>query len=375
MKNFILPLSLLGLTRSVLANNKLPDIHSNPLLVTANFDDPGLELDGINDFLPDVENVMEYDDTIDPLGMHVINPDFDTEISLSRIYFPNEENSMDQADGDVQWSSSDSPVRSVASAKIGTFQPLDCNSNPWSNCGSNLVSSIIASGTATLTIPCGQCYTFDVEGNVTLGGLDIQGKLLFPLNHKVNIYTPYVVVQGELEINVNHATISPDHVSTNFILTGTQDVLFTPTESPNQNACSGATLGKCNLGKKAFVIAGGKLNIRGMPDDDTSPSPCATYTPVLKKIHKDPVVDPKNFAKFTLLPDTCPSSGRSFVKYDFETSYGNWTGRDGSFVNLGNGSVRMSRRLLSDRGPYLDLTAMSPPYCLVPGQVYLLSAR
>ena len=355
-------LPLLVLTSSVAledTNSALPpDIHSDPV----NGD------------------VMEYkyDDTVDPLGMHIINPDSNSNnLPLTQLYFPNEENSStNRADEDMQWSHSDTPVGSVASAKIGIFKPLDCNRDPWSNCESNLVSSIIPSSTNPLTIPCGECYTFDVQGNVTLGGLDIQGKLVFPLNHKVNVYTPYVIVQGELEIN-NHATISPDNVGTSFILTGTQDVLFNPTESPNQNACSGTALGTCNLGKKAFVIVGGKMNIRGMPDQDTSPSSsCVTYTPVLKKVHKDPIVDPQDFPKFTLLPDTCPSSsGRTFIKYDFETSYGNWTGRDGAFINLGNGSVRMSRRLLSDRGPYLDLTPMFPSDCLVPEQVYLMSAK
>ena len=254
---------------------------------------------------------------------------------------------------------------SAYSASIGTFGRLDCTPVSWSDCGTNMVSSL-SLGAGALTIPCNQCYTFDVQGNVTLGGLDIQGKLLFPVNHKVNIRTPYVIVQGELEIGVDHAEITPDNMSTKFILTGTQNIFFTPTEPPNQNVCPN---GGCNLGPKPFLIAGGKVNINAMPES------CAPHTPVLRKVRKDPVHNPNDFPKFSPLPPTCPTSGRNYALYDFETTYGNFTGRDGAFVVLEDGTMKVTNRKLYDRGPYIDLTPTFPALCLVPDQEYLFYAR
>jgi hypothetical protein len=47
-----------------------------------------------------------------------------------------------------------------------------------------------------------------------------------------------------------------------FIMTGTAAVTFTPS-APNSMVCG--TSG-CNIGSKAIVVAGGKLNIKGISD-------------------------------------------------------------------------------------------------------------
>ena len=169
---------------------------------------------------------------------------------------------------------------SANSATIGTFHPLDCNPASWSSCDT-LVSNNLPPSNEPLIIPCGQCYTFDVSGNVTFNGIDIKGKLLFPLNHKVNIYTKYVFVQGELEIKVDHAKVGPDNLATKFILTGTDKVYFSPSDAPNENACAQQTGNQCEFGPKPFIVMGGKVNINTMPES------CATFTPVVKKIYKD----------------------------------------------------------------------------------------
>lgn len=257
---------------------------------------------------------------------------------------------------------------SAYSAGIGTFGPLDCNPTDWSttNCDT-LVSNNLPSGTSPLTIPCGQCYTFDIPWFATfLGGIDIKGKLVFPRNHYVQIYTPFVIVQGELEIVVDHSKITPDNMATNFIMTGTSDVLFRPSDSPNNNVCPN---GSCNLGKKPFVVAGGKVNIHGFPDS------CSTHTPVLKKVYKDPVYDPNDFPQYATLPPSCPISGRDWISYNFDSSYGNFTGGDGTFMVLDDGAVTVQNRLLQRQGPRLDLTPIFPSSCLVANQEYLFTAR
>lgn len=257
---------------------------------------------------------------------------------------------------------------SKKSSRIGTFYPLDCNPTSWSSC-SSFGPSDIPTDSNPLVVPCGECYQFDITGNVTLNGLDIRGKLLFPVNQNVNIFTPFVIVQGELEINVNHGKISPDNLATRFTLTGKDNVIFTPSHEPNLNACEKFSDG-CNIGVKPFLVAGGKVNIISMPET------CATHTPIQKKIYKDPIYDTENFAKSVTLPPSCPQSGINFVSYDFDDNeYGNWKGREGAFVVMEDGAMKITNRKIKSRGPEIDITSMHPELCLIPGQEYLLSSR
>ena len=265
-------------------------------------------------------------------------------------------------------SSSSSRDLSTRSARIGTFGRLDCNPVSWTDCNTLVSNNLPSRNTNPLTIPCGECYTFDVDGNVTLGGLNIKGKLLFPTNHKVNIFTPYVIVQGELEITVDHPSIAPENIGTRFVLTGTNNVNFTPRDAPNREACD-RTSGVCNIGKKPFLIAGGKVNIHALPDT------CSTHTPILKKIHTDPIYNPEDFPSFVTLPPSCPQSGLSYVSYDFNSGYGNWTGREGGYMVMEDGALRVTNRKISNRGPHLDITPIRPELCLVPDQDYLFVAR
>lgn len=255
---------------------------------------------------------------------------------------------------------------SVASAKIGTFSRLQCNPVTWSDC-TTLVSNNLPSLGEPLIVPCGQCYTFDVMGNATFDGINIVGKLLFSNNHKAVINTPYVIVQGELELSADE-NISPANQATKFVLTGTQDVIFNPTEAPNQSACGAG----CNLGVKPFVVAGGEVKIQGMADS------CTTHTPVKRQVYKDPTYDPADFPTFTSLSSSCAISGTQtdYISYDFEDdNVGNWTGREGAFIVVADGSLIVSNRMLHTSGPYLDITPIFPEQCLVADQDYLVVAR
>jgi len=262
---------------------------------------------------------------------------------------------------------------SVATSTIGTFRALACNANLASASCSKIVP--LPSGSNPLEIPCGQCYTFDASlgRSVTIaGGINIKGKLRFVPDVQVTISTPYVIVQGELEITTTRNTISPENESVKFILTGASNVLFKPTDSPNASACNQQLNGVCNLGTKPFVVAGGRLNINALPSGN-----CKTHTPILGKVLKRPEHDPLSFESIRTLPQSCPVSGTTdYVQYDFEGgNLGNWTGNFGAFVIFDHGSLRIGGRKAKWQGPLLDLTPMMPHRCLVPNQKYLLTAR
>lgn len=94
---------------------------------------------------------------------------------------------------------------SFDSSTIGTFNPLFCNNNLASASCNTKVSANLPSGNNPLLVRCGECYTWDmnVSEYTFAGGMNIKGKLQFPLNKKVTIKTPYVIVQGEVSTYFN----------------------------------------------------------------------------------------------------------------------------------------------------------------------------
>ena len=94
-----------------------------------------------------------------------------------------------------------------------------------------------------------------------LGGLDIQGKLVFPDRYKLTLKAPYVRVQGELQMT--STKIPNGEPDVKIVLTGTDEELtkFIPADS-NSEACADDD---CSVGKKPIVVAGGKLNIQALP--------------------------------------------------------------------------------------------------------------
>ncbi len=105
--------------------------------------------------------------------------------------------------------------------------------------------------------------------------------------------------------------ISEDNTSMKIVLTGNTDVMFTPHEP-----VAGAA--PLNAGEKPFLVAGGKLNIRGW--DESSGK---TWTPVIgmseaDRLYPEPIVG--ETAPRTALPHltdptiTCPSQ----IVHDFD---------------------------------------------------------
>jgi hypothetical protein len=83
-------------------------------------------------------------------------------------------------------------------------------------------------------------------------GLDIYGKLVIPDGVAIEIITPLIVVHGELEVTSTKPVDGAPAVR--ITMKNGPDMSFTPIDE-NSSECNG----RCLVGKKAIVVAGGKL--------------------------------------------------------------------------------------------------------------------
>jgi G8 domain len=151
------------------------------------------------------------------------------------------------------------PSRQLQGDGMKDFVPLACNANIASASCSSWSSKF---GTASsysnrLTIPCGECVTMDLAGSslYLLGGLDVLGKLVFPDGYMLNLQATIIAVQGELVMTASKPVDGAPQVKITMI--GNDDTMtFTPIDV-NANACPGTST--CAAGKKAIVVAGGKV--------------------------------------------------------------------------------------------------------------------
>lgn len=151
-------------------------------------------------------------------------------------------------------------MRQLQDVGIKDFVPLTCNANlasakciSWTDKFGKIISY-----TDRIVVPCGECVTMNLEGGslALQGGLDIQGKLVFPDNYKLNLASTMIAVQGELEMTASKPVDGSPNVK--FTMIGEDDKMtFTPIEV-NAGACKG--ISTCEIGKKAIVVAGGKVN-------------------------------------------------------------------------------------------------------------------
>ena len=145
-------------------------------------------------------------------------------------------------------------IRELATAD---FAPLTCNNNLAAATCLSFSDTFgdDAVQTERVIIDCGTCITMDHPGPTLslLDGIDIRGKLVFPNRYKLTMESTIIAVQGELEMtSVKQVNGKPDVV---FVMTGEQDTFFEPHGS-NSEACDGDL---CKAGKKAIVVAGGKV--------------------------------------------------------------------------------------------------------------------
>lgn len=250
------------------------------------------------------------------------------------------------------------------------FAPLACNDHlamaacdPWTSKSFDLTGEVV--------IPCGECVTMDVSGDLTLpGGLNVIGKLHFPPAALVRIATPHVFVQGELSIDTPDAIVpSPSNKGVEFHMTGDQHVMFVP-HGDNMHNCD--MMVGCDVSKKPVAVAGGKLDVRGV--DETCPS----WVRLQDVVRATPVADPN--VQVAPTPKASPCTG-TLLNQDFEDSSdpsvaADWSGNSATHAVEtdavdGNNYLRVSGRTTSWHGPSVKLDIG----CAVPDETYLLSYR
>ena len=202
-----------------------------------------------------------------------------------------------------------------ATNKFDSLLNAPCNSGLSSNPCTTPLSTLVQTGSPTV-IPCGTCAVVDsaLGDSITLAGLNIMGKLVFPKNHKITISTPFVYVQGQLDISADKE-VSPENLSVTFILTGAAEQSFIP-HTFNANSCGGA----CKVGKKPFIVAGGTVNIQAYPDQ------CPTWLKVIDTKAGAGAI-PTEWDKPVPTPQNC---NRILIDEDFESGDGNWDGNLGA---------------------------------------------
>eukprot|EP00957_Ditylum_brightwellii_P164252 12504824-Ditylum_brightwellii.AAC.1 len=123
--------------------------------------------------------------------------------------------------------------------------------------------------------------------------------------------------------------VSPDNKGVKFMLTGDTDSQITP-YGANAEKCGGP----CNIGKKSFIVAGGKLSITAIPFS------CATWSKIVDLTASDRVMlQPGDFDEPIHAPDGCSDP----LLYDetFENSFGHgilWTGGLGTSIHHQEGT-------------------------------------
>mmetsp|Transcript_32960 Transcript_32960/g.69370 ORF Transcript_32960/g.69370 Transcript_32960/m.69370 type:complete len:152 (-) Transcript_32960:3329-3784(-) len=104
--------------------------------------------------------------------------------------------------------SSDEHERALsASTLLSGFAPLTCNQNITQEPCVTWTSKAFDPTAGVVTIPCGECVTMDDNELLLLeNGLNIEGKLMIPDGTKITISTPFLFVQGILEMTSTRAT-------------------------------------------------------------------------------------------------------------------------------------------------------------------------
>jgi len=245
----------------------------------------------------------------------------------------------------------------------GVFVPIPANDNILlEECHKWTESGYYLDSTNTTVIPAGTCVSLEefTDGEIITfrNGLDIQGRLLIPEHTKVEIRTKWLVVQGMLSMYSNKKVNG--HSDVNFIFFGTDELLFTGAHEINADACDS---GGCEFGKKAFVVAGGTMDVKGLPED------CPTWVKLLDYDIGDSV--PSTEAR---------SSCSSVIDEDFSGAH-SWNAKGGSTYttefdsDLGANAFTIDvKGSYNFNGPRLVL-AEDEKECLVAGEMYLFSAE
>mmetsp|Transcript_28188 Transcript_28188/g.33374 ORF Transcript_28188/g.33374 Transcript_28188/m.33374 type:complete len:219 (+) Transcript_28188:176-832(+) len=207
----------------------------------------------------------------------------------------------------------------------------------------------------------------DIAGAELLlkGGLDIQGKLLFPDGYKLILKTTHIVVQGELEMTATRAvTESPD---VEFILFGKDSLLKFNPLAPNSNM-------NRSVGKKSITVAGGTINILALPDK--TPSWVKLFDTISGN-GNGPTPNAQDAAIFTFTDSLAECESTSIISENFANGIPNhpWTGSFGAQYDINSTrGLRVYERKGLFHGPQIDLKNVNTA-CLVPDRKYFITAR
>ena len=194
-------------------------------------------------------------------------------------------------------------------------------------------------------------------------GLNVEGKLVFPDGYQLEVHTPFVFVQGELNITSTRSTSASEDVQ--IVLTGNEEATLFPNA---QNSVHCGTSG-CNFGSKPVVVAGGKLRIQGLPDS------CPTWTKLKNVVSATPApIDLPSYVEpapgcSDVLVETHFNSGlrdgwyRNYAGIDQEERIDSHTPQDSYWLFGGRTDTR--------NGPQINLDHL----CVVPNVAYFVSAK
>jgi hypothetical protein len=254
------------------------------------------------------------------------------------------------------------------------FRTLECNENlATAECVSwKTTFGDVFTKAGEVSIPCGQCINLDVGGDVLAltGGLNVIGKLV--ISTPIDIETPHVIVQGELLINSNKIWDGTQDIT--ITLTGTGSKTFLPADS-NASKCGG---NPCSVGKKPFVVAGGRLLVDGMPSSDYDTPTWVHIQDVKADLSGSgsPVAPVEAYPGLIESPG-CPVDGKFIAEnfsnpslpssaYDVESSLG-------SQIEYTENSLKASGRRDVSQGPVFDLINVMS--CIKPDVRYQVNAR
>lgn len=268
---------------------------------------------------------------------------------------------------------------SIVSHPLGTFGPLDCNKNlhndpclkPWDSVfGQSLVYD------KEVVIPCGTCVVMTPKNGVLefRRGLVVLGKLLFPDGLTIQMKTSFIRVHGTFVIESSKPIDGTPDVTITWIGTDAPTTFRPPLgQGQNEDVCGGS-YGQCDMGKKAFLVAGGQLDFQALP----SPS-MPTWVPLYDV--DDSLtglsissIDSHNVKDYKAPPMGCPDDG-ILLHHDFSTPLREvYSGSFGSFAEwTPKGSLKLSNRTHSQHCFVVDLKHVRD--CLREDQTYLMTAR
>lgn len=223
-----------------------------------------------------------------------------------------------------------------------------------------------------LVVECDQCVTMEEFTNsehIEFGMIDVIGTLYFPDTTLVNITTSGIVIQGKLIMEKDRVIDGVEDIVIE--LKGTEDLIWEPTLE-NFEACEHPETGDmdCQIGKRAFVVAGGTVDIRAFPKT------CPSWVHLADVVRSPPPVVSVSIDKPVPLPAGC-ASGKIIDDHFDDGQVGHWIpslGAEGETITAdGRDVFLITNRQRAWQGIMLDLTKDSALACLQPETDYLLS--